>query len=239
MSPRILLLIAAAACARADGRTDETSGAREAASAAPAASIDTPPASTPENDSLLERADLGRILGNEKAKVWMIVVSDFECPYCREFHEVAAPVIRKEYVDRGKIRLAYLNFPLGQHQHAWPAAEVAMCAGEQGKFWPVHDAIFATQRTWVAFDTTTSKRYFDSLAVAQKVDPARLRQCVSSRVLRPLIQADYDRSRRSGVSSTPTVIIGDLMMPGVYPLAEYRRQLDSLIAIAAPSRAKS
>lgn len=234
MHSRLLFTLALAACTAADGRTDVASAVP--ADTAVTKAFGTGAIATPENDSLLQRADLGRIMGSPDAKVWMIIVSDFECPYCREWHASVAPALRKQYVETGKVRFAYLNFPLTQHQHAWPAAEVAMCAGAQGKFWPVHDAIFETQRTWVPFDPVTSAAYFDSIAVARGTDAAKLRACVSSRVLRPLIQADYDRSRKTGVGSTPTIIIGEVMMPGVFPLADYRAQLDSALAKAAPAK---
>lgn len=243
---RLTLALTFAGCARsADGKPEATPGSSAsstptpapppAAPAAPAA-VTPAPVATPDNDSLLARADHGRIMGSPDARVWLIVVSDFQCPYCREWHATVAEPLRRQYVQTGKVRIAYLNFPLGQHPHAWPAAEIAMCSGAQGKFWPVHDAIFATQVTWNGIPAAAAASYFDSLAVSKGVDAARLRSCVASRALRPLIQADYDRSRKSGVQSTPTVIIGSELLPGVYPLEAYRRVLDSALVAARPAR---
>ncbi|MEA2766837.1 MAG: hypothetical protein QOK07_3241, partial [Gemmatimonadaceae bacterium] len=68
------------------------------------------------------KADLARIQGNPDAPVWVIEVSDFQCPYCKQWHDETYPVLRDEFVRTGKVRLAYVNFPLAQHQYAWPAA---------------------------------------------------------------------------------------------------------------------
>lgn len=234
---RLSFALLLAGCARnADGKPEAaaagTLGASNATTPEAVAATKVPVA-TPETDSLMQRADLGRIMGSQDAKVWMIVVSDFQCPYCREWHAKVAEPLRKEYVQTGKVRIAYLNFPLGQHQHAWPAAEVAMCSGVQGKFWPVHDAIFATQDRWKGMSPAAGATYFDSLAIARGVEPSQLRACVNAKTLRPLIQADYDRSRNSGVQSTPTVIIGNDVLPGVESLDVYKRLLDAAVVAAA------
>ncbi|HMH86433.1 MAG TPA: thioredoxin domain-containing protein, partial [Gemmatimonadaceae bacterium] len=91
-------------------------------------------------DSNITRADLARIQGSASAPVWVIEVSDFQCPYCKQWHDQTYAAFRDQYVNTGKVRLAYVNFPLASHVHAWPAAESAMCAGAQGKFWQMHDA---------------------------------------------------------------------------------------------------
>src|ERR1700674_1377249 len=79
------------------------------------------------------KADLARIQGNPNAPVWVIEVSDFQCPYCKQWHDQIYSAFLDQYVKTGKARLAYVNFPLTSHVHAWQAAESAMCAGAQGK----------------------------------------------------------------------------------------------------------
>src|ERR1700694_193449 len=124
------------------------------------------------------KADLARIQGSPNATVWVIEVSDFQCPFCKQWHDETYRTLRDEFVRTGKVRLAYVNFPLAQHQHAWPAAESAMCAGAQGKFWEMHDALFANQPKWEALPSPAV--VFDSLARTVGVDAARWRQCVQS-----------------------------------------------------------
>ena len=186
------------------------------------ASVAPRPAPT---DSNITRADLARIQGSPKAPLWVIEVSDFQCPYCKEWHDQTYSTFRDQFVKTGKVRLAYVNFPLSSHVHAWPAAETAMCAGAQGKFWEMHDALFATQAHWEAM--TAPSVVFDSLARANGLDMASWRNCVSSGKMRPLIQADQDRAARAGASATPSFMIGDKILTGAQPIEELRRAIDS------------
>lgn len=173
------------------------------------------------------KADLARIQGSPNAPVWVIEVSDFQCPYCKQWHDETYPTFRDEFVRTGKVRLAYVNFPLAQHQYAWPAAESAMCAGAQGKFWEMHDALFNTQSKWEALPAPAS--FFDSLARAQGVQVTRWRQCVQSGKMKSWIQADHDRAQAAGAGSTPTFMIGDKLLVGAQPIEELRRAIDSAV----------
>ena len=176
-------------------------------------------------DSIITRADLARIQGSATAPVWVIEVSDFQCPYCKQWHDQTYPMLRDQYVKTGKVRLAYVNFPLSMHAHAMPAAEAAMCAGAQDKFWQMHDALFTTQTRWESLDTPGA--VFDSLAQATGVDMKRWRDCVSSGKMRPLIDADHDRAQRAGASATPSFMIGNKLLTGAQPLDELRKAIDS------------
>lgn len=178
-------------------------------------------------DSNLTRADLARIQGSATAPVWVIEVSDFQCPYCRQWHEETYVAFRDQMVKTGKVRLAYVNFPLESHAHAWPAAESAMCAGAQGKFWPMHDALFTTQARWQSMSVPTP--VFDSLAQSNGLDMQRWRECVQSGKMKPLIEADRDRASRAGANATPSFMIGDKILAGTQSLDELRRAVDSAL----------
>jgi len=86
------------------------------------------------------------ILGDPNAPVTIIEFSDFECPFCQRFFSETLSQIQKEYIDTGKARLVYRDFPLSFHPGAQPAAEAAECAKAQGKFWEMHDLIFSKQQ---------------------------------------------------------------------------------------------
>jgi protein-disulfide isomerase len=182
---------------------------------------------------VLERADRARITGNANAPVWMVIVSDFQCPYCKTWHDSTLPAIRREYVATGKIRMAYINLPLPMHPHAWPAAETAMCAGLQGRFWEMGDKLFETQPGWEQLPKV--EPYFDSLATSVGVQLPALHSCLAAHTTRPLIQSDYDRSVAAGVNSTPTFLIGNSMVRGAQPIQNFRAVLDSVIAAAGRS----
>jgi protein-disulfide isomerase len=163
-------------------------------------------------DTISQRADRGRILGDSTAKLWVIMASDFQCPYCKQWHDTRFSQIMKNYVAKGRIRLGFVNFPLSQHQNAMPAAEAGMCAAAQNKFLAMHEALFATQPKWETLRNPTP--VFDSLATVAGVNMAAYHDCVSKHSTRPLIEADHDRWAIAGVGSTPTFFVAGKMLPG-------------------------
>ena len=215
------LLVGTAACTPSAGAADR---------AAAAGTTTTASAGAHAPDTASAKLDHSRILGDTAARVWFIMISDFQCPYCKQFHDESFAALRNDYVATGKVRMAYINFPLPIHQNAWPAAEAAMCAGAQGKFWPMHDVLFSAQEAWA--EQHPAVHVIDSLAATIGVDTVALDRCVSQHVSKALIDADADRAERAGARSTPTVIIGSKVLVGVQPLANYRRELDSALAKA-------
>ena len=213
-------LLALIACNSSSGATTTFDGATAGAIVAARAAV---PA-----DSFTQRIDAARISGDSTAKVWMIMVSDFQCPYCKQWHDESFAALRREYVENGKVRLAYYNFPLTIHPNAVPAAEAAMCAGAQNKFWPMHDALFASQATWAGLKDPSP--VFDSLGTKVGLDTRSFNACRSTHATLPMIRADQDRAERAGVQSTPTIIIGSKLIAGAQPTDNFRRALDAALA---------
>jgi protein-disulfide isomerase len=210
--------VIAVACNTSDGATTTKGGATArtvAASATPA-------------DTFSDKIDHARIAGNPSAKVWMVMASDFQCPYCKQFHDQSFAALKHDYVDNGKVRIAFLNFPLQIHPNALPAAKVAMCAGAQGQFWAMHDALFAAQPRWAP--QVNPRPVFDSLATSIGIDSKTMDACVASQLPDAMIQADIDRAERAGVQSTPTIIIGNTLIAGARPTAQFRQALDDALA---------
>jgi len=205
------------ACAQTGNKSSETTTTR----------TDTARVAKAPPDSNITRADLARIQGSPIAPLWVIEVSDFQCPYCKQWHDQTYNAFIDQYVKTGKVRLAYVNFPLGIHAHAFPAAEAAMCAGVQNKFWPMHDSLFASQGRWES--GADPKATFDSLARETGLDMPRWRDCVQSGKMRPLIQADHDRASQAGVGATPSFMIGDKLLTGAQPLIDMQRVIDSAL----------
>lgn len=222
------LALAAAACARTEPVPAAGTGTTTASAGGDVKSAPTSGMSG-LTDSVSSAADHGRIRGSASAPVWLIEVSDFQCPYCKQWHDASFAAIDSEYVKTGKVRLAYLNFPLSSiHPNARAAAEAAMCASVQGKFWQLHESLFATQARWEA--QSNPLPVFDSLAVAAGVDAPAWRNCMSTHATARLIDADRDRSRSAGVQSTPTFFIGDRKLEGAFPTDSFRVALDSALA---------
>jgi protein-disulfide isomerase len=199
--------------------------------------------SGPTTDSvaqrLLERADRGRIQGDGAAPVWLVVASDFQCPYCQTWHAETYATLVRDYVRPGKIRIAYLNYPLNIHKNAWPAAEAALCASVQGMFWEMHDAIFATQSRWNAMPNPLP--LFDSLAVNKfSLNADQWRSCMSTHATAALVQADFERLRAAGVESTPSFFVGDRGISGAQPTDVFRAAIEQALAkargTAAPAK---
>jgi len=134
----------------------------------------------------------------------------------------------RDYVKTGKVRVAFLNFPLSIHQNALPAAEAAMCASVQDKFWPMHESLFATQAKWENLKTPNT--VFDSLAIAAHVDMKPYHDCISKHLTLALIQVDRDHGQSSGVRSTPTFFAGPYGLEGAN--ANVAAALDSALAKA-------
>jgi protein-disulfide isomerase len=218
--------IASAACSRADGHTSSTPERTSAKS--PATDIAT--AGNAATDSLSVAADTSRILGSPTAKVWVIEVSDFQCPFCKQWHDETYPTVLDDYVKSGKVRLAYVNFPLNIHPHARAAATAAMCAGAQGHFWPMHDALIATQNEWAGVKDPGP--VFDSLATSLHVNVSAYHACLSDPSIAALIDGDQDRAQRGGVGSTPSFWIGSKLVEGAVPPSEMRREIDQALAAA-------
>jgi protein-disulfide isomerase len=191
----------------------------------------TPPAPAP--DTLTARIDAARIQGSPTAPVWVVEISDFQCPFCKTWHDSVYRALRREFVMPGTIRLAYINYPLPNHANALPAAEAAMCAGAQDKFWEMHDGLFETQHSWGPLPNAAA--VFDSVARAKGVDVSAMRRCIESGATQPLILADAERARESGVQGTPSFIVGgDVMLRGMQPIESFREAIGKKLA-ARPS----
>ena len=201
-------------------------------------------AATPApSDARVGRADASRIKGDQNAPVWIVEISDFQCPFCRQWQQETYPQLQAEYIATGRVKLAYVHLPLPNHQHAMPAAEASMCAGAQGRFWEMHDAIFESQPRWTRLASAATA--FDSLAAATGIDMAAWRSCVESAIMRPLIRSDYERAVSSGANSTPTfLVMGDstlggvqpAMLVGAQPIENFRTAIDALLARRSPTR---
>lgn len=173
-----------------------------------------------ERDARVVRADLDRIKGPVDASTWVLVVSDFQCPYCAQWEKETAAQVDKEFVATGQVRLAFVHFPLQQHANSLPAAEASMCAGAQGQFWSMHDRIFATQEQWSA--KSPVEPFFESLAQGVGMDVALYTQCMADDIMLPMIKADYERATASGAQSTPTFLIGNMTFPGAQKIEVFR-----------------
>ncbi len=170
-----------------------------------------------------------RSKGSSKAPVTVYEMSDFQCPYCRQFALETFPQLERDYVKTGKVRWVFINFPLTSvHAHASAAAELALCAGKQQAFWRVHDLLFAHQESWAPLKEAGP--FFVSLADSARLSKPALLTCLQSPDTRNSVRADAEGAARSGATSTPTFYIEGGLLEGAQPLPVFRQVLDSVYA---------
>ena len=209
-------------------------GVRRASAAADIPNVDVrrlPPerkAALP--DIMLRAADLGRVLGADTAPIHLVVITDLQCAACKRWHDTQWPVIHRDYVDRGLVRVTLTHYPLREHRQAVLAASAAMCASAQHKFWPAIDALFALQSRW-AVDAAPA-RLIDSLAAVPGVDRRALEECTGSRRLWRQLRADVDWADvdwadADGADALPILVIGARRLRAPTSLAQLRAVLDS------------
>jgi protein-disulfide isomerase len=179
-------------------------------------------------DSFTPAADRGRILGDSAAPVWVVFVGDFQCAECKRWHDEVFPLIRRDYVDTRRVRLAFLNMPQPRHLNAMATAMAAGCASAQGKFWETYAKVFETQSRWK--DLPDARPYLDSLAITTGADATKLRYCTEAAQATKLINTDVERNKAAGVDSVPTFFIGAHKLVGYADVAKVRAVIDSALA---------
>jgi protein-disulfide isomerase len=172
-------------------------------------------------------------LGRRDAPVTIVEFSDYECPFCRQFVTATLPTLKSTYVDAGKVRWVFRDFPLEQlHPHARKAAEAAHCAGEQGKYWEMHDVLFSNQQALAADQ-------LPGYAGRLGLDAARFTACLDSGKYADAIQQNLGDGAAAGVRGTPSFVIGrtrpdgsveGLLVSGARPLPEFRQEIDRLLS---------
>jgi protein-disulfide isomerase len=147
--------------------------------------------------------------GKTDAPVTIVEFGDFQCPFCGRFASDTLQQLVKNYVDTGKVKFVYKEYPLPFHPNAQPAAMAAECANEQGKFWPYHDKLYATQTTWENQDSNTVKKIFKEYAVSLGLNGASFNSCLDSSKYSDKIQKQSTEGSQYGISGTPTFYIGN------------------------------
>ena len=182
--------------------------------------------------------DLGaaRSKGRPSAPITIYEMSDFQCPYCRAFTLETMPLLEREYIATGKARIVYVNLPLESvHKNATVAAEVAVCAARQDRFWRMHDLLFRHQGRWA--ELAAPLPYLLTLADSAGLDHAELTRCLASPRTATVVREDAERARRSGAQSTPTFYIEGGLLEGAAPITAFRAVLDSIYQSKTRARA--
>jgi protein-disulfide isomerase len=169
----------------------------------------------------LDNADHTPLKGKADAKVRVVEFADFQCPYCSRAADTMR-ALEQKYGDR--VSFSYRHFPLRSiHPQAQRASEIAQCAGEQGKFWPVHDALYAHQD---ALDEPNAKK----LAVEAGVDATKLDECLGAGRGAAQVEIDFKKGEEVGIEGTPSFFINGRQFGGNPTVAGLAQALDEELA---------
>jgi len=164
-------------------------------------------------------------IGPEDAPITIVEFSDYQCPFCLRWHEQVYEPLLNAYP--GKIRLVYRHFPLTSiHPDAFPAAEAAMCAGDQNAYWQFHEKLFSSS----ALGSNVYSQYAQELGL----DMTAFESCITEQKFKEAVQADLDFAVDLGVRSTPTFFINGLAIVGAQPLDIFKQVIDKELAGEIP-----
>lgn len=178
------------------------------------------------------------VMGNPKAPVVIEEFADFECPVCGSYATVTEPDVRKRIIDAGLAYYKYYDFPLPMHHNTVTASNAAACADEQGKFWQMHDQLFAGQDAWglnpdgATQVTDDPKPVFVGYAKTLGLNVPQFQQCLDARKYQSRIDANAADGFRRNVNQTPTFFINGKMVAGAIPYDVLRKEVDDAAATA-------
>ena len=163
-------------------------------------------------------------IGNKNAPITMIEFSDFQCPFCKRFREQTFDQLKAQYIDTGKVKFVYRDFPLHSiHPMAGKAAEAGECADDQGKFWEYHDKIFEGQSVWASSGVSVFKQYAQELGL----DSKKFNDCLDSGKYKDEVEKDLGDATSSGGQGTPYFLVGNQPISGAQPFAAFQSAIES------------
>jgi len=143
-------------------------------------------------------------MGSAQATIGIVEFSDYQCPYCRGFHDQVFPKLKKEYVDTGIAQFIHKDLPLKSiHPQALPAALAASCAGAQQRFWPMHAALYAN-------NGRLSPTLYPQLGRELGLDEAKFTACLGDASREQVIMRDVAEARGLNITGTPSFVIGKI-----------------------------
>ena len=190
-------------------------------------------------DSTLPKVESqGYVTGSASAPLEVTEFGDFECPQCGRFAALTEPDVRSRLVATGQIRWRYIDFPLEMHRNTWNASIAAACADEQGKFWEMHDAIFAAQDQWDGQATSNPNKVLKEIGSKIVGNKDQFNSCIDDQKTKPKVQSHWKLATDRKLPGTPTFLIGDQQISNFLSYDEFKKIVDEQIAKvkAAPAR---
>lgn len=199
-----------------------TSGSQPSETGQP---VDDPRAAEEEVGVARRNADDVTAIGDADAPLVLIEYSDYRCPFCGVFARDTMPLLQEEYIDTGKVRFEWRDFPVFGEE-SMDGALAARAAGEQGLYWEYHDAMYADapERGHLEIDRAKIMAWAEEVGVP---DTEKFQTDLDDPDLRAAVEADTAEARSLGASGTPTFVIGRTPLVGALPADEFRAAIDA------------
>lgn len=200
----------------------------------------TPPPRLPvveKIDAVIAVGDI-KPKGQKNAPLTLVEFSDYQCPFCSRHFSQTLPQLIKDYVDTGKLRYFFRDYPLDIHPNAAKAAEAARCAGDQDKYWEMHDKLFANQNQ-------LQLPKLPEYAKAIGLNESEFEGCLNKGKYTKAVNKDMEQGNTLGVRGTPTLVLGlsdgdkvkdAVIIRGARPLSTFTAEIDKMLA--TPGAAK-
>ena len=160
------------------------------------------------------------VKGDKNAPVTIVEFSDYECPFCARFYTQTLSQIDEQYIKTGKVNLVYRDYPLGFHQQAQKAAEAAECAGEQGKYFDMHDKLF---EEGVVGGIASYKQFAGQMGL----DQGKFDECLDSGAMAEEVQKDLADGSKYGVQGTPAFFVNGKLISGAQPFPAFQQAIEA------------
>ncbi len=180
------------------------------------------PSAPTVNKDMKTLIDDDAVKGDKNAPVTIVEWSDFECPFCGRFYQQTLPSIQEKYIKTGKVKFVYRDFPLEFHAQAQKAAEASECAGEQNKFWEMHDKLF---EKGVSGGLSSFKQHAKDLGL----DTKKFDDCLDTGKMASEVQKDLQDGSSAGVRGTPAFVINGQLVSGAQPFSVFEQAIEAAL----------
>jgi protein-disulfide isomerase len=181
----------------------------------------------------------GKTLGKEDAPVTITAWEDFQCPFCKQVNSGAVAQVVAEYVNTGKVKIIYQQFPFlgtgGSNDESMLAAEASECAAEQHLFWAYHDSLFAAQSGSGENRGVFTMANLKKLAQTNGLDQEAFNSCLDSHKYRSAVEDQKAEGKKLGVESTPTFFVNGQRIVGAQPYSVFKRAIERALAASPGS----
>ena len=175
-------------------------------------------------------------LGSENSPITIVEFSDFQCPFCKKFHDQVFAKLDEEYISKGLVRFIHKDLPLPFHSYAYDAAAIARCSRSDKQYWSIYRAFFNKQNCMSCLGPKT-------IATASAISSSEIERCLKKGRIREVINSNLSEAKLHLIQATPTFIIGRTspeihtgeIIEGAIPWSEFKKIVERKLAEAKQS----